>query len=830
MATTVVDDHTDIQSYDTLVGFGINNVGDPATLTADPAAQGSNSVSGRVTGTGVSGQGFNAGSTDVSTDHVMQWVQTLNGVNTRANDGWRIRLATATNATANFKDITVAGGDTARVRVEGFSSFCCNALRSGENINGTPPAATAVISFSVLADHLSATNRETWFTDQVKQGTKITLTAGTVSVPGNSDDVAAADITDGRGTFIDANGAFYIVGGIDIGDITAATDSHFTDKLRIWLFQDQPVKNNFHKIETLGGSGTNAVTFGTEIGSGVTAVGVGGNVFLTASPTSACFRVLNTDADITAKYFGCTFINSLYEDHSFQSWTDDGGSFTNNTRAWNITAVTAALFPAVEVANDALYVSDRDEPLYGVEVDLSTLGAGTPVLAFEYHNGTAWVAFPSLSDGTSGLTADGRITWSKPADWSAVAVNAITAFYMRIRLVSGTFSTNPVGAALRPLHAGPIKLETANVRAVSCLFSGCGPITVRNGALLRKSTITDSNAGVVGAVDLGAADPVTDSVRDLQVQNSAAGILLRDVTRFFNAAAAVDKGAGKVGIPDTAHGFATGQSITIAGTTNYNGTFTVDATSSANEIVITATFVAETFATTDSAVPNTAYNFRNIGLAGNTKDVRVDFPSGSTVTINVLEGGTSLVAGNIDNVNASTIVINNATVITLVNVKDNNAVNLPNARVILEAADGAGDFPFEDVVTITRVTTVASVAHTAHGMVNGNKVVIRGADQQEYNGVFAITNVTANAYDYTVSGTPATPATGTITASGVILEGLTDASGNISDTRTIVLDSAMKGFVRKSTASPRFKSRTLAGTVDNLVGLTINVRMILDEK
>jgi hypothetical protein len=467
----------------------------------------------------------------------------------------------------------------------------------------------------------------------------------------------------------------------------------------------------------------------------------------------------NTDADITAKYFGCQFINSLYEDHCFQAWQFDTPSgYTNRNRQANITGVNGTFFPTAEAANDAFIIGDRDRGFFGLEVDLSTLGVGTPTLAFEYWDGTAWTALDGLVDGTSGLTADGRITWAKPADWASRAENSVTAFYMRIRIVSGTFSTNPQMTSCRPLFAGLMKWEQANARAISCLFSGCGPVSVRNGALLRKCIITDSNAGAVGAVDLGAADPATDSVRDLQIQNSTAGILLRK-----------------------------------------------------------------------TAAGDVTYNFRNIIFAGNTKDVRVDFPSGSTVTINVLEGGSSLVAGDIDNVNGSTIVINNATVTTLVNVKDNNAANLQNARVLLEAADGTGDLNFEQTVTITRVSSTATVSHTAHGMANGDKVVIRGADQQEYNGVWTISNVSANAYDYTVSGTPATPATGTILESGVMLEGLTDVNGNISDTRTITLDTPLKGFVRKASASPRFKSFTLAGTTDNLVGLTINVRMILDE-
>ena len=70
-------------------------------------------------------------------------------------------------------------------------------------------------------------------------------------------------------------------------------------------------------------------------------------------------------------------------------------------------------------------------------------------------------------------------------------------------------------------------------------------------------------------------------------------------------------------------------------------------------------------------------------------------------------------------------------------------------------------------VTITHVTTTASVAHTGHGYSNSDTVKIFGADQAPYNGNFVISNVSANAYDYTMLSDPGANATGTIKASKV---------------------------------------------------------------
>jgi len=98
-------------------------------------------------------------------------------------------------------------------------------------------------------------------------------------------------------------------------------------------------------------------------------------------------------------------------------------------------------------------------------------------------------------------------------------------------------------------------------------------------------------SGVVSVIDVAT------------VVDSPAAIVALPKSILINNAAAVDKGGGKVGIPLTAHPFVTGDVLTITGTTNYNGiAHVVDATSSANEVVITATYIAETFDGTDDRI------------------------------------------------------------------------------------------------------------------------------------------------------------------------------------------------------------------------------------
>lgn len=75
----------------------------------------------------------------------------------------------------------------------------------------------------------------------------------------------------------------------------------------------------------------------------------------------------------------------------------------------------------------------------------------------------------------------------------------------------------------------------------------------------------------------------------------------------------------------------------------------------------------------------------------------------------------------------------------------------------------------DTVSSITRSGTDATVTiSTDHGLVQGDKITIAGADQTEYNVTGVITSVPTSAtFVYTVSGSPATPATGTITSNVV---------------------------------------------------------------
>jgi hypothetical protein len=60
--------------------------------------------------------------------------------------------------------------------------------------------------------------------------------------------------------------------------------------------------------------------------------------------------------------------------------------------------------------------------------------------------------------------------------------------------------------------------------------------------------------------------------------------------------------------------------------------------------------------------------------------------------------------------------------------------------------------------------STATAIHSTHGFTSGDLVSIAGASESEYNGEYEITVSDADTYTYTISGSPATPITTTITA------------------------------------------------------------------
>lgn len=204
-----------------------------------------------------------------------------------------------------------------------------------------------------------------------------------------------------------------------------------------------------------------------------------------------------------------------------------------------------------------------------------------------------------------------------------------------------------------------------------------------------------------------------------------------------------------------------------------------------------------------------------------------------SITLNLIGCTSDVSFTNSYRTDGATITIVESPVTVSVHVDDNTGTELQNARVYMEAADNTGPLPFEETVTsITRSGTTATVTHTSHGLQTNDYVNLSGiTDKTEDNwGAHQVTVTGVNTYTYTTTDSGSTSYTGTILATGAIINGLTDVNGDISRSRTFSSNQNVRGNVRKSSSSPRFKTFPLAGnTVNSSTGLSVNIRLILDE-
>lgn len=234
----------------------------------------------------------------------------------------------------------------------------------------------------------------------------------------------------------------------------------------------------------------------------------------------------------------------------------------------------------------------------------------------------------------------------------------------------------------------------------------------------------------------------------------------------------------------------------------------------------------------DTATSYTLTNITFTGYGSDTTDsAALDVTASSgTVTINVVGGSTPTYKSAGATVS---IVVNPVTLgVTVYDGGVSPPTLLQGARVLVYCSDyvtGAG-FPYMDSVSITGSGTTATVTHTGHGLASNDNVVIRGANEDVYNGAYQITYVSADSYTYTTNETIGTsPATGTITSTFAFINTTTDSNGYASDSRVVPDDQPVVGWVRKSTSSPYFKQGDVVGVVDNSSGLSISIQLTRDE-
>jgi hypothetical protein len=157
-------------------------------------------------------------------------------------------------------------------------------------------------------------------------------------------------------------------------------------------------------------------------------------------------------------------------------YNDDGGAFTS---IYPISSFPQTLYPGTAAANDNVYfgcntaLSDTG-PFCSLVFDLSVgaSAATSYTITWEYYNGS-WVTL-TTQDGTSQLSLVGvnSVSWEVPSDWTTVAVNSITGYWVRARLsaLTGAF-TNPVQQTRDIYSAVTPFIELAATQALGTVSS-----------------------------------------------------------------------------------------------------------------------------------------------------------------------------------------------------------------------------------------------------------------------------------------------------------------------------------------------------------------------
>lgn len=124
---------------------------------------------------------------------------------------------------------------------------------------------------------------------------------------------------------------------------------------------------------------------------------------------------------------------------------DSGSGFTDNTTEAGTEGGT--VFSLMDSTTDYFYVGNS-ATFTGIKIEFATRGSNY-TLKVEYYDESSgtetWAELTAntndLSDGTSKLESDGKITWTVPDDWGTNTVNSQTKYWIRISTTSSPTTT-----------------------------------------------------------------------------------------------------------------------------------------------------------------------------------------------------------------------------------------------------------------------------------------------------------------------------------------------------------------------------------------------------
>lgn len=94
---------------------------------------------------------------------------------------------------------------------------------------------------------------------------------------------------------------------------------------------------------------------------------------------------------------------------------------------------STGIWPAAPVGGEVIFFGGGD-PFAGVDVVISDASWVEGTLSWKYWDGASWSALSGVSDGTSGFSSDGEISWDIPADWAASYLTGVRSYLVKVTL------------------------------------------------------------------------------------------------------------------------------------------------------------------------------------------------------------------------------------------------------------------------------------------------------------------------------------------------------------------------------------------------------------
>jgi hypothetical protein len=235
-----------------------------------------------------------------------------------------------------------------------------------------------------------------------------------------------------------------------------------------------------------------------------------------------------------------------------------------------------------------------------------------------------------------------------------------------------------------------------------------------------------------------------------------------------------------------------------------------------------ATHAIEFGSTAPSAVTLRDQIYTGYNAAHGNNDSTFYNNTGGALTINIVGGSGNVTYRN--GTSATTTIVADPVALSIHAQDISTQADISGAQAFVYVTSTAGGYPYQASVTITRSGTTATVTHTGHGLSTNDNAFIEGATDGLYNGCYQITVTTDDAYTYTMNGTPAADASGTITSTFAVIMDTTDVNGDTSVSYAYSSNQPISGRVRYA----GYRTGAISGEIDNTAGRAITLNLVPD--